>query len=79
MELEAKLREKTALVERLERDRRWLADREKEQQEERERERAEHAEEKVRGSLVLMNVARIDDLYGNSATSMPQFGTSEQG
>ncbi|KAF8345268.1 spindle assembly checkpoint component Mad1 [Amanita rubescens] len=46
MELEAKLREKTALVERLERDRRWLADREKEQQEERERERAEHAEEK---------------------------------
>jgi len=48
MELEAKLREKTALVERLERDRRWLADREKEQQEERQRERTEYAEEKVR-------------------------------
>ncbi|KAF8629030.1 hypothetical protein AX15_003591 [Amanita polypyramis BW_CC] len=46
MELEAKLREKTALVERLERDRRWLADREKEQQEEREGEQMEYAEEK---------------------------------
>ncbi|KAK2462381.1 hypothetical protein APHAL10511_005687 [Amanita phalloides] len=46
IELEAKLREKTAQVERLERDRRWLADREKEQQEERERERIEYVEEK---------------------------------
>ena len=77
--MEAKLREKTALVERLERDRRWLADREKEQQEERERERAERAEEKVCGLFVLMNVGRINDLYDNSATSKPQFGTSEQG
>lgn len=46
IELETKLREKAALVERLERDRRWLADREKEQQDEREREQTEFSEEK---------------------------------
>ena len=60
MELEAKLREKTAQVERLERDRRWLADREKEQQEERERERAEYAEEKV-CVLPSVSAGRVDD------------------
>jgi mitotic spindle assembly checkpoint protein MAD1 len=48
MELETKLREKDMLVDRLERDRRWFADREKEEREEKERERAEHDEEKVR-------------------------------
>lgn len=47
MELETKLREKDILVERLERDRRWFADREKEEREEKEQERAEHDEEKV--------------------------------
>ncbi|PFH49876.1 hypothetical protein AMATHDRAFT_75943 [Amanita thiersii Skay4041] len=46
LELEVKLREKSAMVERLERDRRFLADREKELQEERERERAEAEKEK---------------------------------
>ncbi|KAF8637851.1 hypothetical protein AX17_002477 [Amanita inopinata Kibby_2008] len=46
MEMDVKLREKTALVERLERDRRWLADREKEQQDEREREHREYEMEK---------------------------------
>jgi mitotic spindle assembly checkpoint protein MAD1 len=48
IELENKLREKSATVERLERERRWLADREKEQQDEREREQKEYAEEKQR-------------------------------
>lgn len=48
MELETKLREKDILVERLERDRRWFADREKEERAEKERERTEHEEEKVR-------------------------------
>jgi mitotic spindle assembly checkpoint protein MAD1 len=48
MELETKLRERDIQVERLERDRRWFADRENEEREEKERERADHEEEKVR-------------------------------
>ena len=47
LELETKLREKELLVERLERDRRWFADREKEEREEKEREREVHEDEKV--------------------------------
>lgn len=47
IELETKLREKDLLVERLERDRRWFADREKEEREEKERERATYDEDKV--------------------------------
>ena len=50
LELETKVREKELQIERLERDRRWFADREKEEKEERERERMEHEEEKVRPS-----------------------------
>jgi mitotic spindle assembly checkpoint protein MAD1 len=48
LELETKLREKELLVERLERDRRWFADREKEEREEKEKEREAHEEEKAR-------------------------------
>ena len=48
LELETKLREKELLVERLERDRRWFADREKEEREEKEKEREAHEDEKVR-------------------------------
>lgn len=48
MELESKLREKDILIERLERDRRFLADREQEEREEKEREREEAEAEKVR-------------------------------
>ena len=47
-ELESKLREKDVLIERLEGDKRWLADREREEREEKERERAEREDEKVR-------------------------------
>jgi mitotic spindle assembly checkpoint protein MAD1 len=47
LELETKLRERDLQVERLERDRRWFADREKEEREEKERERTDHEEEKV--------------------------------
>jgi mitotic spindle assembly checkpoint protein MAD1 len=46
-ELETKLREKDVLVERLEADKRWLADRERQEREEKELERAEREEEKV--------------------------------
>ena len=48
MELETKLREREIQVERLERDRRWLSDREQEEKEERERDRREYNEDKVR-------------------------------
>ena len=53
LELETKLREKELAVERLERDRRWFADREKEEREEKEHEREVHEEEKVRCLTVL--------------------------
>ncbi|KAI0052786.1 MAD-domain-containing protein [Auriscalpium vulgare] len=46
MELESKLREKDITIERLEGDRRWLAEREKEEREEKEREQTEREEEK---------------------------------
>ena len=50
LELESKLREKELLIERLEGDRRLLAEQEKEAREEKERERAEYLEEKVRAT-----------------------------
>ncbi|CDO77832.1 hypothetical protein BN946_scf184714.g7 [Trametes cinnabarina] len=46
LELESKVREKELVIERLEGDRRWLAEREQEEREEKERERAEHLEDK---------------------------------
>ena len=46
LEMETKLRGKKPLIERLERDRRWFADREKEEREEKERERKAHEDEK---------------------------------
>lgn len=48
VEAETKLREKELLVERLERDRRYFADREKEEREEKESEREAHEDAKVR-------------------------------
>lgn len=50
-ELETKLREKDVQIDRLEGDRRWLAEREQEEREEKERERNEREEEKVCMSL----------------------------
>ena len=46
-ELDTKLREKDIQIERLEGDRRWLAEREQEEREEKERERREREQEKV--------------------------------
>ncbi|KAI0357178.1 MAD-domain-containing protein [Trametes cingulata] len=46
LELESKVREKEVVIERLEADRRYLAEREKEEREEKEREREEHVESK---------------------------------
>ncbi|KAI0740089.1 MAD-domain-containing protein [Earliella scabrosa] len=69
LELETKLREKELLVERLEGDRRWLAEREQEEKEEKERERAEYAEEKrkaehelrsLRSSLMSLREQHVD-------------------
>jgi mitotic spindle assembly checkpoint protein MAD1 len=73
-ELEAKLREKEVAVERLERDRRWLADREKEESVARENAEREGEEEKVSypshtattscGSFVSEKPRRKSALYG---------------
>ncbi|KII90456.1 hypothetical protein PLICRDRAFT_106619 [Plicaturopsis crispa FD-325 SS-3] len=52
-ELESKLREKDVLIERLERDRRWLAERETKEREEKERERAEAQEDKRKADEAL--------------------------
>ena len=46
-ELEKKLLQKDLQIEKLERDRRWLADREKEEREEKDREREAHDEDKA--------------------------------
>ena len=46
-ELEKKLLQKDLQIEKLERDRRWLADREKEEREEKDREREAHDEDNV--------------------------------
>lgn len=46
-ELESKLREKDVLIERLESDKRWLADRETQEREEKEQERTQREDEKV--------------------------------
>jgi hypothetical protein len=46
-ELESKLREKEVVIEKLERDRRWLAEREKTANEEKDQERAEYDESKA--------------------------------
>lgn len=46
-ELEKKLREKDTVIDRLEKDRRWLSEREQEEREEKERERIEWDEAKV--------------------------------
>jgi len=48
-DLEARLTQKERVIAKLESDRRWLADREKEEREEKEEERKEHEEEKVCG------------------------------
>lgn len=47
VDLETKLREKDLLVERLERDRRWLAEREEKEREDKEKERVEHETARV--------------------------------
>ncbi|KAF8873896.1 spindle assembly checkpoint component Mad1 [Infundibulicybe gibba] len=56
LELETKLRDKEMLVERLERDRQWLADREAQEREEKERERAEYEEEKKKTETELRSL-----------------------
>ncbi|TCD71053.1 coiled-coil domain-containing protein mad1 [Steccherinum ochraceum] len=52
-ELETKLREKDVQIDRLEGDRRWLAEREQEEREEKERERNEREEEKRKADAEL--------------------------
>ncbi|KAI0367856.1 MAD-domain-containing protein [Pilatotrama ljubarskyi] len=69
LELESKVREKGVVIERLESDRRYLAEREKEEREEKERERDEHLESKrqadseirtLRASLQALREQHVD-------------------
>lgn len=53
MQLETRLRERDTKIERLEADRRWLAEREQEEREEKERISKEREEEKVGGISAL--------------------------
>jgi uncharacterized protein (UPF0305 family) len=59
-EAERKLREQEVVVERLERDRRWLAEREEQERLEKEKERIEYDEEKV---CLVLNIAKITISY----------------
>lgn len=58
-DLEAKLREKEVLIDRLEGDRRWLAEREEKEREEKEHERAEREEAKVSLCLTTLSHPRM--------------------
>ena len=74
MELETKLREREIQVERLERDRRWLADREQEEKEERERARREYDEDKVRRHFCFGRIPLMVDPPNPSINSKPTSG-----
>lgn len=57
MQLETRLRERDTTIERLEADRRWLAEREQEEREEKERLSKEREEEKVSGIALSFHFA----------------------
>ncbi|OCH91982.1 MAD-domain-containing protein [Obba rivulosa] len=88
-ELETKLKEKDTIIERLEGDRRWLAEREKEEREEKEREQAEWAEDKckldseirsLRSSLLTLREQHADlqDEHAGLSRSTSQTITSQK-
>ena len=52
LELETKLRDKEAIIERLERDRRWLSEREKEERAAKEKTEAEAETQNVRPQII---------------------------
>ncbi|KAI0667550.1 MAD-domain-containing protein [Trametes maxima] len=78
-ELESKLREKEMAIEKLEGDRRWLAEREEEEAEEKERERSEYQEYKrkadheirtLRASLQTLREQHVDLEEENSSLAL---------
>ncbi|KAG1856052.1 spindle assembly checkpoint component Mad1 [Suillus subalutaceus] len=82
-ELEAKLREKDITIERLERDRRWFAEREEKEREEKLQEQSEREEEKRKADLELRqlrsslaavreNLAELEDEHSNLSRSHSQ-------
>ncbi|KAI0641696.1 MAD-domain-containing protein [Trametes meyenii] len=79
VELESKLREKDMAIGKLQGDRRWLAEREKEETEEKERERSEHQEYKrkadneirtLRASLQTLREQHVDLEEENSSLAL---------
>jgi hypothetical protein len=58
IQLETRLRERDSEIERLDADRRWLAEREQEEREEKERVSKEREEEKVSGRTITLQFHR---------------------
>ncbi|KAG2366000.1 hypothetical protein BDR07DRAFT_1449599 [Suillus spraguei] len=82
-ELEAKLREKDIMIDRLERDRRWFAEREEKEREEKLQEQSEREEEKRKADLELRqlrsslaavreNLAELEDKHSDLSRSHSQ-------
>ncbi|OAX36279.1 MAD-domain-containing protein [Rhizopogon vinicolor AM-OR11-026] len=89
LELETKLREKDVTIERLERDRRWLAEREEKEREEKLQEQSEREEEKRKADLELRtlrgtvaslreNVAELEDEHSSLSRSHSQLSASHK-
>ncbi|KAG1727765.1 spindle assembly checkpoint component Mad1 [Suillus paluster] len=89
LELETKLREKDVAIERLERDRRWFAEREEKEREEKLQEQSEREEEKrkaeselraLRSSLAAVreNLAELEDEHSNLSRSHSQLSASQK-
>lgn len=88
-ELEAKLREKDIAIERLERDRRWFAEREEKEREEKLQEQSEREEEKRKADLELRQLrsslaavreklAELEDEHSNLSRSHSQSFASQK-
>ncbi|KAJ8583278.1 MAD-domain-containing protein [Rhizopogon salebrosus TDB-379] len=89
LELEAKLREKDISIERLEKDRRWLAEREEKEREEKLQEQSEREEEKRKADSELRtlrstvtslreNIAELEDEHSNLSRSHSQLSASHK-
>lgn len=71
-ELEKKLREKDSMIDRLEKDRRWLSERETEEREEKERERLEWDEAKV-----CISCSKVSSFLRRKTQLIPSLPTAE--
>ena len=75
--MEKKLREKDVAIDRLEKDRRWLAEREQEERQEKERERIEWDEAKVSSQIPLYFITFYEHIKLRSANQIVNYGHCE--